>query len=349
MSKQIKKQTEDIEKLLFRLSSGQNPKRPLSIDETAEGLSACYLNGLSLLEDARLLAANDRIPRALSLTILSMEELAKIPDLAEQYMYPTYRYDGNAWADFWRRFSLHKPKQKRICAYGNILRNSADLEETFFENPTPYINFLSENSYGHLDNVKQRNFYVNFIGDRFRLPDANKDISKALDSLFAFAEERADSFGSWHISAQRSIDFLAARLKVFSANTIELPEIIKKIHSLNDWSGSHQPAETDADLLRLTCYYSSASVPDYASFLSACESFLSKKTKSERAALLGRGVASIKRRMEVEALPKSMHRAFLMFKLLFSYSTRHLSDSECKELFDVTPSNYVRGHFQCGF
>ena len=178
----------------------------------------------------------------------------------------------------------------------------------------------------------------------FSLP--HRDISTVLDFLFSFAEERADSFGSWHISAQRSIDFLAARLKVFSANAIDLPEIIKNIGSLNDWSASHLPAETDADLLGLACYCSSALVPDYASFLPACESFLSKKSIPERVALVGRGVATLKRRMAVKALPKSRHRAFLMFKLLFSYSARHLSDSECKELFGASPGEDVRRHFQ---
>ena len=49
MANQIKKQTEDIEKLLARLSAGQNPKRPLSMHETAKGLTASYLNGLAYL------------------------------------------------------------------------------------------------------------------------------------------------------------------------------------------------------------------------------------------------------------------------------------------------------------
>lgn len=245
MPKQVKKQTEDTEKILARLSGGQNPRRPLSIDETAEGLTACYLNGLALLEDACLLAVNNRKPRALSLTILALEELAKIPDLDELYLDTSSRKDGNAWADFWKRFSLHKPKQKRISAYGNILRESANIEEIVFENPTPYINYLSENSYGHLDNVKQRSFYVDFIGNQFRRPAANNDISTVLDSLFSFAEERADSFGSWHISAQRSMDFLTARIKILSADAIEQPALIKNIYSLNDWSGSHLPVETN--------------------------------------------------------------------------------------------------------
>ena len=101
MSKQVSKQPEDIEKLLARLSEGQNSKPILSLDETAEGLTACYLNGLSLLDDARLLATHGRIPRALSLTILALEELAKVPDMDEQYVNPETRTDDESWSGFW--------------------------------------------------------------------------------------------------------------------------------------------------------------------------------------------------------------------------------------------------------
>lgn len=86
MPEQIKKQCEEVEKLLAELSDGHNPKRPLTLDETAEGLTACYLNGLYLLDDARLLGNHNRIPRALSLTILALEELAKISDLYEVFL-----------------------------------------------------------------------------------------------------------------------------------------------------------------------------------------------------------------------------------------------------------------------
>jgi hypothetical protein len=75
MDEQTQKQTECFEKAIARRISGHNPRRPLSHRETAQGLTACYVNALVLLDDARLLAANDRQPRALSLTILALEDL----------------------------------------------------------------------------------------------------------------------------------------------------------------------------------------------------------------------------------------------------------------------------------
>ena len=349
MTKQIKKRSESIEKVLSRLSNGQNPKRPLSLDETAEGLTACYLNGKSLLDDARLLAAHGRQPRALSLTILALEELAKVPDLDRIFIDPRTRSEVAEWTELWKRFAKHKPKQKRMAAYGNILRKSAKIEEIVLENSSPFANYLSDEVYGHLDNVKQRNFYADFLGSRFQRPEISDDLSLALDTLFAFAEERVDSFGSWHITAQRSIDFLVTRLKVLSFDAAQLPEQLKYIFSFNDWASSHTAVEAGADLLRLLCYHSSAIIPDYRSFHPECEVFLSPKLPSERMELLRSGVSTIRQRMEIRLLPKSQNRAFLMFKLLFSYSTAHLSEAECSELFGFSSAKKHFGIFSDNF
>lgn len=338
-----------MKEILARLSGGRNPKRPLTIDDAAEGLTACYLNGINLLEDARLLAANAREPRALAIVILALEELGKVPDLDDVILDPRSRSDSNVWADFWQRFISHKPKQKRIASYGNVLREASELDEVLLENSTPYAVYLTDNSFGHLDNVKQRGFYVDFLGDRFHVPRADADVSAALDSLFAFAEERADSFGSWHITAQRSLDFLNARLKVFTTPPSELGDLLKHIHSFNAWASSHSDDEAQADLQRLLCYHSSALIPDYAQFLPACEAFLAGKTPDQTLRLIGRAVVCLRARMALKPLQRSAHRAFLMFKLLLSYATRHLQEADCKRIFDVSPSDDARSHFRNGF
>jgi hypothetical protein len=67
---------------------------------------------------------------------LALEELAKVPDLYDHYLNPTTRNDGNAWADFWKRRSCHKPKQERIAVYGNFLRESTTMPYTVFAHPT---------------------------------------------------------------------------------------------------------------------------------------------------------------------------------------------------------------------
>jgi AbiV family abortive infection protein len=307
------------ERFLARLSSGQNPKRPVSMRETAQGLTACYLNALALLDDARLLAANRREPRALSLTILALEELAKVVDLYDHYVNPATKDNTNAWTEFWKRWGRHKPKQERIAAYGKFLRESKRPKETVSDHSSPYRCYLNENAYCHLDSVKQRNFYVDFVDARFRRPEASEETSTVLDFLFAFAEERADSFGSWHVTAQRSLDFLSLH---------KLDDI-----GLNDWASTHEAIEVAADLLRLLCYHSPRIIPDYGGFYPAFEAVLAKKATAERRTLLRRVLSSITRRMDVEALKASGLRAFLMRKLLLGYSINHLSDTECEELF----------------
>jgi AbiV family abortive infection protein len=316
MDDQIQKQKEHNERVLAGLSSGHNPKRPLSLRETAQGLTACYLNALALLDDARLLVANGREPRALSLTILALEELAKVPDLYEQYVFPTTR-NGSSWVDFWKRWSQHKPKQKRSAAYGNMLRESQKPEATVFYNPTPWASYLSDKAYTHLDTVKQRNFYVDFIDSGFKRPQVSRQNSTVLDFLFSFAEERADSFGSWHISEQRSADFLA----------------VAQHDLLNDWATTHTLAEADADLLRLLCRRSSGGVPDYQTFYFDCESLMSNKTTLEAVTLFRRAVVLLNHRMKIEALRTSARRAWSMAKLLLGYADGHFSDAERKEIF----------------
>jgi hypothetical protein len=44
-------------------------------------------------------------------------------------------------------------------------------------------------------------------------------------------------------------------------------------------------------------------------------------------------VAALEQRMKIEALPKSVGRAYFMLKLLRGYSTDHFSDTERQELF----------------
>jgi hypothetical protein len=168
--------------------------------------------------------------------------------------------------------------------------------------------------------VKQRNFYVDFIDGQFQRPQISRQNSIALDFLFSFCEERADSFGSWHISEQRSVDFLAVARDDFI--------------SFNDWASSHTPAEADADFLKLLCYHSSARVPEYATFNSECESFMSKKTAAEKVTLFRRAVTTVNHRMKVfQILPTSARRAESMRKLLLGYAGDHFSDAERKEIF----------------
>ncbi len=49
----------------------------LTADQIAEGINCANRNAMRLVEDAKLLLANDRLPSACSLAVLSIEESGK--------------------------------------------------------------------------------------------------------------------------------------------------------------------------------------------------------------------------------------------------------------------------------
>jgi hypothetical protein len=67
---------QDYNRLLTQIdASARNGKQtgPLPEPEIARGAHLCWQNAVSLLSDARLLAKNSRLARALSLTVLALE------------------------------------------------------------------------------------------------------------------------------------------------------------------------------------------------------------------------------------------------------------------------------------
>jgi AbiV family abortive infection protein len=336
----------ELEKILAYLASGQNSKKALTLGEASEGASACYKNARGLLFDARLLAQNGRTPRALSLTILALEELAKIPDMDHVFLMSSTGEDKERWAQFWKRFCQHKPKQERIAAYGNVIKERG-FKGIGLENGSPFMNYLNQGAHVHFDTIKQRNFYVDFVDGRFPGPVETPESVRALDTLFAFAEERADSFGSWHVTPKRSSDFFMARMRLLSkaGTEAETFEAMRRVHSINDWTASHSDEESDADVMRLLCYRSSSLIPDYASFSPECEALLSLMEEAKRVEVLKRVIRELEHRLATETLRQSCFRAFLMMKLLMSYASRHLPDEVCSALFGVSPTAAAREHF----
>lgn len=86
---------DDSDDRLASLGAASRPSGPLTDAEIARGAHFCYLNARRLLEDARVLA--DRSPgHALSLTVLALEELGKVPLLFEMH--------ADADSERWRRY-----------------------------------------------------------------------------------------------------------------------------------------------------------------------------------------------------------------------------------------------------
>jgi len=94
--------------------------KPLNEDQIALGMHLCFCNVKELLEDAELLKENKKYPRALSLAILSLEELVKVPLLMDTLRYS--KDDNEKWRKFWKSFISHSNKQLVWSEYGDILK-----------------------------------------------------------------------------------------------------------------------------------------------------------------------------------------------------------------------------------
>jgi AbiV family abortive infection protein len=314
----------DLVRTLVSHFGGKNPELPLSLEAAASGLTACYANAEALIDDATVLAQAERLPRAIAITVLALEELAKIPDLSDTAVFAAVRSDQSGWALFWKRWRNHQSKQGRIVNYGRATGLDADID--LFSNPGPYATLLPTDLGRSLDVLKLRSLYVDYWGERFVVPgSAAVDQREILDELYAVARERADSFAQFHASEARSRHFIEAQIEV-AASTSQGREA--------NWVWPPQPirdlAASDPDELRIDLHSqishrsSSLGLPDYATSYVIVDQLLLDIAPNVVADAMNREVQVLAPRMEaVQYLRTAGVRAIQMFKLLFAQAQRH--------------------------
>lgn len=131
-------------------------KGPLSITQIADGMNAALRNATRLAKDARLLFDADRLPSAVSLAILSIEETGKISILR------ALAFAGNEQdlKTEWRRYRSHTSKNlqwilPQLMAAG--ARSLDDMRPLFDEDSDhPQV----------LDQLKQIGFYTDCLGSK---------------------------------------------------------------------------------------------------------------------------------------------------------------------------------------
>lgn len=172
--------------------------KPLDKKQIAMAMHLCYANAGALIDEAKLLKENGRNARAISLAILALEELGKIPLICEMIRYRAD--DADAWRKFWQDFYTHRTKQIVCSSYGEqVLRVCGHGYEVEFPSGIEPL----------IDKFKQLGFYVSFFEDQFILPEHfAKDNSEWLDWLLAVADERIASFEPFHSSLESSERFL---------------------------------------------------------------------------------------------------------------------------------------------
>lgn len=176
----------------------------------------CYMNAQALADEAKLLKENSHFARALSLTILALEELGKIPIICDMIL---YRADDNeAWRKSWGKFQSHKFKLGVWTIYGKRLLRLLDKD---------YETELPSGIEPLADKFKQLGFYTNFFKDQFILPeDFAKDNTEWLEFFSAILDERLASFERLHGSLENS--------ERFTDEAIELIATVKKAKSMNE-------------------------------------------------------------------------------------------------------------------
>jgi AbiV family abortive infection protein len=329
---------------LSRISAGRLDKKPLQIDQVAEGTASCFRNSKELLHDAELLYRNGREQRALSVTILALEELAKVPELHDQYLDSKKRSDADSWKEFWTRFVRHQSKQGRIADYGSVF-SQRQTEGPSFE-WSPFNQFLAPEVVPLLDGVKQRGFYVDYAPPRFLTPSASEDVSIAFAELYAFASERIAAFGSWHATPQRALDFLAVSVKACGEDREEALKAIRLLGTFNDWASTFSPEEVRSDLVRALSYFSAQQIPDYLAFLPVCQKVVTHLSHEIQVATLASLAEELKNQFDSPIAQQVSHRAFLMFKLLLSFCAKTFDDSACHAISGYAPGPGTRAHFQ---
>ncbi len=284
----------DREQRIAALVNRARCNAPLTETEIARGGHFCWSNAVSLLQDVRLLVTNSRLARALSLTVLALEELAKPPLLWA--LAPSD--DSKRWATFWKeQFLRHSPKQQMIGAYGDLLTAIGHNIYGFK---------MSPETVGALDTLKQWGFYVDCVDMSFQSPDQfASDLAEIVDFLFAVAEERADSFGQFHVSVEQSLRVYEHRLAATRFGEFWPPPV-------------RSETELHALLLSLASQYSLSNPPNYEAFKDACEQLAEVAGEAMFDGALWATGRTCCQRAQFHALPTAAARGLFMMKLCLS-------------------------------
>lgn len=99
-------------------------RSPLAPAQIAEGMNRARLNAARLAEDAATLFTAGRLPSAVALSILSIEESGKVALLRQMAIAD----DGKEWQSLWKAYRSHT-KKNTLWIFGELVRQGArDLD-----------------------------------------------------------------------------------------------------------------------------------------------------------------------------------------------------------------------------
>jgi len=200
--------------------------------EIARGMHLSFVNAQNLVEDAELLYKNERFGRAQSLLVLALEELGRIPLLADAMLIEPS--DQKLWAAFWKQVRQHSAKQGVWAWYGKGL--GSDHPDAKFFDP-----LLPKGDERLIDRLKQCGFYLTFFERSFILPNLFARLRrKQLLEFFGFVRNRIQGFSSLHGNFGASLRFVArTRERINKSSPDE-----RKAETMELFGGVHQRKST---------------------------------------------------------------------------------------------------------
>lgn len=197
-------------------------KGPLSNTQIADGMNAALQNAARLAKDARLLIDAGRLPSAVSLAILSIEEAGKISILRSL----AFAENEQDLKTEWRRYRSHTSKNlqwilPQLVATG--ARSLDDMRPLFDEDSDhPHL----------LDQLKQIGFYTDCLGSKahWSLPEEVIDLD-----LAKMLVNTAEILSSGSETTEREIALWVEHLKpVWNRSDRQMKQ------ALIDWYGAMQ-------------------------------------------------------------------------------------------------------------
>lgn len=187
-----------------------------------------FNNAQELYEDALLLYKHERLGRTLSLLVLALEELGRIPVLLNAVL--LRKDDQKTWKRFWDGLRRHSLKQGVWTAYGKKLAEDGHPDARYFD-------LLPLDQIPLLDKLKQCGFYVTCFDSTFLPPNlfARYDKRK-VDSLFELVRNRIEGFRGLHGRFDGSRRMVARlREEIATLSEEQLKNEVEEI--LAEWNG----------------------------------------------------------------------------------------------------------------
>jgi AbiV family abortive infection protein len=183
-------------------------KSQVSMKEAINGFRLSLANAEALLDDAKTLRAAGRPHRAIALSILSMEELGKLP---RYFGIDRYRRRMQVW---WSYFKSHETKIGMHSRYavGRRTKRQRALELSEIERGTVG---------DRLHQLKMRSLYTDYVSGHFVSPLSISNAEELADSLIADIEfvlpmhrdiASTASPEDWRARQRQSIDTIASAL-----------------------------------------------------------------------------------------------------------------------------------------